>query len=94
MSQTSFKEEAERDHDRLTNEIDLDDVGTVEPLELPAWENPFRETLQRELAAEELGVVRCPACQEPLHVRLDAAGPHYVCRCALTPAPDGRRDRA
>jgi hypothetical protein len=65
-------------------EHDLDDVRTGETLQMPAWENPLRESLQRELAAEELGVARCPACQEPMHVRLDAAGPHYVCGCALT----------
>jgi hypothetical protein len=65
-------------------EHDLEDVRTGAPLEFPAWENPLRESLQRELAAEELGVARCPACREPMHVQLDAAGPHYVCRCALT----------
>jgi hypothetical protein len=71
----------------LRNEIDNEEAGTVETLELPAWDHPLRETLQRELAAEELGVARCPACQEPLQLRCDRVGPHFACRCALTPAP-------
>jgi hypothetical protein len=71
----------------LHNEIDHEEAGVIEPIEIPAWDNPLRETLQRELAAEDLGVARCPACQEPLQVRCDRAGPHFACRCALTPAP-------
>ena len=68
----------------LHDEIDHEEAGTIETLELPAWDNPLRENLHRELAAEELGIARCPACQEPLQIRCDRVGPHYACRCALT----------
>jgi hypothetical protein len=40
---------------------------------------------QRQVAADIVGVARCPRCRTPLVARMSCRGPYFHCACA---APD------
>jgi hypothetical protein len=42
---------------------------------------------QRQEAADEAGVARCPRCRAPLVARMGCRGPYFHCACAESVSP-------